>query len=113
MICASEVGAVTVQPELVIRKGRLEPGKMLLIDTAEGRLVGDDELKRAITKRYPFGQWLEGNLMQLDHVRDALVQRGLQVKLDDRSVQQDRRLFCFGLTLEQLQMVIVPMVSIF
>ncbi|RKP36023.1 glutamate synthase, partial [Dimargaris cristalligena] len=57
MVVASEVGAVKIDPADVASKGRLQPGKMLLVDTVEGRIVDDAELKRTVAQRRPFGEW--------------------------------------------------------
>ena len=70
LILSSEVGALPDLPEeSVIRKDRLRPGKMLLVDTREGRLVDDEELKRRYAGRKPFGEWLESNMVRLESLK--------------------------------------------
>jgi len=73
VIFASEVGVVEIDPALVERKGRLQPGRVFLVDVAEGRIVEDDELKAALARRAPYGEWLE-HQVSLDELesRDML-----------------------------------------
>src|SRR5699024_9923699 len=66
MILASEVGAIDIDQSHVVKKDRLRPGKMLLVDTAAGRLISDEELKRRYASRKPYGEWLDSNLIDLD-----------------------------------------------
>ena len=66
MILASEVGAIAIDQTHVIKKDRLRPGKMLLVDTKAGRLVSDEELKSRYASRQPFGEWLDLNLIDLE-----------------------------------------------
>ncbi len=68
MIMASEAACSTVAPEdIVLQKGRLQPGRMFLVDTEQGRIVDDEEIKRAITTERPYRQWLNDHLV---HVND-------------------------------------------
>ena len=66
VIMASEVGVLDVAPEHVVQKGRLQPGRMFLVDTTQGRIVGDDEIKGALASSHPYEQWLDDNLVELD-----------------------------------------------
>ncbi len=66
VIMASEVGVLEVEPSRVAKKGRLEPGKMFLIDLAEGRIIDDSELKEKISKAHSYGEWLQENLVTLE-----------------------------------------------
>ncbi len=59
VVLSSEVGVLDVDPRKVVRKGRLQPGKMFLVDTTEGRIVEDDEIKAALAAEHPYGDWLE------------------------------------------------------
>ena len=68
VILASEAGVLEVPPERVRSKGRLQPGRMFLVDTEEGRIVEDDELKRDITGRWPYRQWLDKNVFTFDEL---------------------------------------------
>ena len=70
VIMASETGVLPVKPEDVKFKGRLQPGKMLLVDTVEGRIVADRELKRALYGRNPYQLWIKENQITLDQLAD-------------------------------------------
>src|SRR4030095_12293783 len=65
VILASEVGVLDILPDQVLLKGRLRPGRMLLVDTKQGRIVDDDELKQRIASEHPYGEWLKENLVDL------------------------------------------------
>ncbi|MDR3119741.1 MAG: glutamate synthase subunit alpha, partial [Clostridiales bacterium] len=71
LILASEVGVLAVPPENVIKKDRLRPGRMLLIDTREGRIIEDDELKANAASKKPYGEWLAKNLTRLNDLPDS------------------------------------------
>ena len=64
VVAASELGVVDFEPEDVIEKGRLQPGRMLLVDLVRGRVVGDEEIKRDIAAQKPYAQWLEDNKIE-------------------------------------------------
>src|SRR5205809_7114 len=76
VIMASEVGVLEVPPDRILQKGRLQPGRMFLIDTEEGRIVADEELKRRISTEHPYRQWLNTNLIRLADVPDPAVTPG-------------------------------------
>src|SRR4029434_4336385 len=63
VIMASEVGVLDVPPENVLEKGRLQPGKMFLVDLEQGRIIADDELKMQIATEQPYAEWLQENLV--------------------------------------------------
>ena len=65
LILASEVGALPVPPERIVRKSRLQPGKMLLVDTRTGTVLEDRELKHRYAAEHPYGEWLDQELLQL------------------------------------------------
>ncbi|KAJ8124712.1 hypothetical protein O1611_g8928 [Lasiodiplodia mahajangana] len=65
IICASEVGTIPVDPELVVQKGRLQPGRMLLVDTKAGRIIDDSELKKAVSERADFRSWIDNESILL------------------------------------------------
>ncbi|WWC86714.1 uncharacterized protein L201_001592 [Kwoniella dendrophila CBS 6074] len=112
MVCASEVGTITIEPEKIIQKGRLKPGRMLLVDTKEGRIVDDKELKLTTAKRQPFGAWVESQVMRLPEIVKR-VQRfeDISVKIDNTPLSTDPKLLAFGYTIEQLSMLMLPMVQ--
>ena len=105
VIMASEVGALEVPPENVVKKGRLEPGKMFLIDLEQGRIVGDEELKESIASKQPYGQWLQEYMVPLGEVPDAPHVEGP----DPETLLKRQR--AFGYTLEDLKYILGPMSS--
>ena len=113
MVCASEVGTISIAPDTVVSKGRLQPGKMLLVDTTEGRVVDDRELKMKVCSQHPFGQWIEENMITMSEMKDKMSKSKEYdvIKLDSVPLQQDKRLTAFGMTLEQLTTLLVPMVT--
>ena len=104
VIMASEVGVLDVAPEKIVKKGRLEPGKIFLVDTTQGRIIPDDEIKRELAARHPYQEWLDAGLVHLD---DLPPQFPL-VPQHSSAVQQQRM---FGYTQEDLRLVIAPMAS--
>lgn len=112
MICASEVGTISIDPATITQKGRLKPGRMLLVDTKEGRIVDDRELKMSVAKRQPFQAWYESQVIELaDVVRRVQRHEDIGVKLDSSPLASDPRVLAFGFTLEQLSMLMMPMVN--
>ncbi len=112
MVCASEVGTIYLEPEKVIMKGRLKPGRMLLVDTKEGRIVDDRELKLNTARKQPFASWLEEQQLRLPEIVKR-VQRtqDISVKVTDTQLSHDPTLLAFGFTIEQLHLLMLPMVA--
>ncbi len=104
VIMASEVGVVPIDPANVKAKGRLEPGRMFLVDFERGRLVPDDELKSEFANRRPYREWLEANRIPL---RD-IVAESSEVEIDRSTLLP--RMQAFGYTSETLQFMLQPMV---
>jgi glutamate synthase (NADPH/NADH) large chain len=102
VIKASESGVIAVDPSCVVKKGRLQPGRMLLVDTAEGRIVDDEEIKTRLAAEQPYGEWLAQGLVHLDDLpsRNHVV-HGHQSVL--------RRQETFGYTHEELKLLVAPM----
>ncbi|KAI9798693.1 MAG: glutamate synthase [NADH] [Sarcosagium campestre] len=113
IICASEVGTILIDPERIIQKGRLQPGKMLLVDTVAGRIVDDKELKQAVSNRQDFRSWLQKELLTLPEIYSQLKGDGIDLahKLDGRRLQEDPRLKAFGYTFEQVSLLLGPMAA--
>ncbi|KAL1955629.1 hypothetical protein VTO42DRAFT_8362 [Malbranchea cinnamomea] len=113
IICASEVGAINIDPERVIQKGRLQPGKMLLVDTVAGRIIDDTELKQTVAHRQPFRQWLDSQLLSLPKIHEKLLGQNVPLGhvLDDTTLQQDPRLKAFGYSFEQVSLLLGPMAA--
>lgn len=106
VIMASEVGVVPIDPANVKAKGRLEPGRMFLIDFERGRLVPDEDLKNEFANRRPYGEWLDQNRIAL---RDITVADGQGAGFDGETLLA--RLQAFGYTTETLQFMLQPMVK--
>src|SRR5439155_13147614 len=70
VIMASETGVVDVDPGRVVKKGRLQPGRMFLVDTAKGRIVGDEEIKAELAAEHPYQDWLDDGLVHLHALPD-------------------------------------------
>ena len=102
VIMASEVGVVNVAPERVVRKGRLQPGRMLLVDTARGCIVDDEELKASLAAANPYAQWLAEGMVALPDLPDRE-----HVVHSHESVL--RRQQVFGYTHEDMKVIIAPM----
>jgi len=102
VVMASEVGVVDIASSKVIEKGRLEPGRMFLIDTLQGRIIRDDEIKANLASARPYRQWLDDNLVHLADLPAGNAAPGP----DGRVV---RRQQAFGYTLEELKLLVAPM----
>ncbi len=102
VIMASEVGVLDVDPARIVKKGRLEPGKIFLVDTTQGRIIPDDEIKATLAREQPYQEWLDSGLVHLD---DLPPQFAL-VPQHSSAVQQQRM---FGYTLEDLRLIVAPM----
>ncbi|VDC05998.1 unnamed protein product [Peniophora sp. CBMAI 1063] len=112
MVCASEVGAVFIPPEKVVSKGRLKPGRMLLVDTLEGRIVDDKELKFNTARKQNFASWLESNLLTVPNiVKRVQRMQSVDATIDSSALSTDPRLLSFGFTVEQLNLLMLPMVT--
>jgi len=105
VIMASEVGVLPVDPANVKTKGRLQPGKMFLVDFEQGRLIPDDELKQIFSTERPYGKWLERHKLEMSSlpVPDDLP------RLDQQSLI--RHMQAFGYTIETLQFMLLPLVT--
>ncbi|KAH7107808.1 NADPH-dependent glutamate synthase [Auriculariales sp. MPI-PUGE-AT-0066] len=112
MVCASEVGALYIEPEKIIQKGRLKPGRMLLVDTHEGRIVDDKELKRNTARKQNFADWVENQLLHLPTIVQRVARyHSIEPVLDDEPLSSDPLLLAFGYTVEQLNLLMLPMVK--
>ena len=113
IICASEVGTIPIEPHTIVQKGRLQPGRMLLVDTVAGRIVDDAELKQTVSNRHDFRSWMESQLITLPNVQKQLMEKGTELteKLTDTTVQEDPRIKAFGFSLEQVSLLLGPMAA--
>ncbi|MER8159343.1 glutamate synthase large subunit [Streptomyces sp. NPDC094472] len=102
VVLSSEVGVLDIDPAKVVRKGRLQPGRMFLVDTAEHRIIEDDEIKAELAAEQPYGEWLEAGLIDLADLpeREHIVHTHASVT---------RRQQTFGYTEEELRVLLAPM----
>ena len=103
-IMASEVGVIPVAPESVIAKGRLRPGRMFLIDFAQGRMIPDEELKEDFAQRAPYAEWIANQRLDLAEI-PIVVGEGL----DQTTLM--KRMQAFGYTTETMQFMLIPMIQ--
>lgn len=113
IVCASEVGTIQIDPERVVQKGRLQPGKMLLVDTVAGRIIDDAELKNKIANRKDFRTWLQKELITLPDVYEQLEKKGtdLAAEITPSKIQEDVRFKAFGYSFEQVSLLLGPMAA--
>ena len=102
VVMASEVGTLPIDPERVITKGRLQPGRMFLIDTEQGRIIDDEEIKQGLAAAHPYGEWLESNLLRLEDLPEVA-----HIRESSREVLREQQ--TFGYTHEDLRILIEPM----
>ncbi|MDG1514917.1 MAG: glutamate synthase large subunit [Gammaproteobacteria bacterium] len=109
VIMASEVGVVHVDPANVLLKGRLQPGKMFLIDFEQGRLIPDEELKQTISAKRPYGDWLAEQKVTLADIAKS----DNVLSLEDAEGEDAllRRMQAFGYTTETMQFMLIPLVT--
>ncbi|MFF3321790.1 glutamate synthase large subunit [Streptomyces sp. NPDC002889] len=102
VVLSSEVGVLDIDPAKVVRKGRLQPGRMFLVDTAEHRIIEDDEIKSALAAENPYQDWLETGEIELEDLpeREHIVHTHASVT---------RRQQTFGYTEEELRVILAPM----
>jgi glutamate synthase (NADPH/NADH) large chain len=104
VVLASEVGVLDIDPAKVVRKGRLQPGRMFLVDTDEHRIIEDEEIKSELASEHPYGEWLHAGLIHLDDIpeREHVVHTHASVT---------RRQQIFGYTEEELRVLLTPMAN--
>ena len=104
MVVASEVGVMDFEPSDVVSKGRLQPGKILLIDTQEGKIYYDGEIKEKLAKAHPYREWLNENRVQLEKLKSGR-------KVDNGVSDLQSKLVTFGFGQEDIDKTIVPMAT--
>jgi len=104
VVLASEIGVLDIEPSRVVRKGRLQPGRMFLVDTAAGRLIEDDEIKAELAASEPFGEWLDEGRINLKDLpeREHIVHTPASIT---------RRQRTFGYTEEEVRILLQPMAT--
>ena len=103
IIFSSEVGVIEVEEENVLYKDRLSPGKMLLVDLEEGRIISDDEIKAEMAKQEPYQEWLNEQLINLDNENKALIEEDV--------LDLSERQRAFGYTYEDIQKYLLPLIT--
>ncbi len=104
LILSSEVGALELDQTRIVRKDRLRPGKMLLVDTVKGELVDDEQLKMEYASAQPYGEWLDGNIVELKDLKIP------NIKVEEYGKEERARLQkAFGYTFEEFKTSILPM----
>ena len=103
VIMASEAGVLPIEPERVAFKGRLQPGRMFLVDMKEGRIVADEEIKAGIANAKPYRQWLNENLVNLDDLP------AVETAPPETAVSLIQQQTAFGYTFEELRLLLAPM----
>ncbi len=107
LIYASETGVLDIPVENVVYKGKMQPGKMLLVDTQQGRIIDDEEIKRSMATRHPYREWVEKNIVDLDSLASP-------EKSEPKAYEPEelvRLQQAFGYTLEDLRMLMAPMAA--
>ncbi|WP_157244756.1 glutamate synthase large subunit [Nonomuraea typhae] len=102
VVLASEAGVLDFKPEQVVRKGRLQPGKMFLIDTARGTIIEDDEIKAELAAALPYEEWLHAGLVRFEELRA----RSREIPTHEALVKRQQT---FGYTEEELRVILSPM----
>ena len=105
VVMASEVGVLDMPEEQILHKGRLQPGRMFLVDTRQGRIIDDSELKRGISTQKPYRRWVDSNRIELSQLPPAPA--GKRLVVEDLLPQQQ----AFGYTVEDLRLLMAPMAS--
>jgi len=103
VIMSSEIGVLDIKPENVVKHGRLEPGKIFLVDMNEGRIIEDEEVKNEVTKKHPYRKWLNNNLLPLSEVPYT----GNKCPIEITPYKTRQRMF--GYTMEDIDTIITPM----
>ena len=104
LILSSEVGVLDIDPAHIVKKSRLEPGRMLLVDTAAGRIIDDSEIKETYARRNPYGEWLDRNLVRLKDI--PIPNKRVETYDDVRRTQLQK---AFGYTYEDVKNTILTM----
>ena len=104
LILSSETGCIDIAPEHIIKKDRLRPGKMLLADTKQGRIIEDDEIKNTYASRQPYGEWIDQNLIRLHDLH--IPNKGIHSYSEDELAKLQK---AFGYSYEDIRNSILPM----
>ncbi|WP_198517063.1 glutamate synthase large subunit [Tenacibaculum sp. SZ-18] len=103
VVMSSEIGVLNIKPENVLKHGRLEPGKMFLVDMTAGRIIEDEEIKRDIVSKNPYKKWVKDHTLPLADIPYT------QNEIIEEKTDYDTRLRLFGYTIEEIDHIIAPM----
>ncbi len=106
VVMASEVGVLPLEPGRILKKARLEPGRMFLVDTAQGRIISDEELKESMASAHPYREWLDEHLVSLDEIPEPEAE---VPGVDHGTILERQQIF--GYTFEQLRILLAPMAT--
>ena len=104
VIMASEAGVLPIAPERIAFKGRLQPGRMFLVDMAQGRIIADEEIKQQVATEHPYGEWLKQHMVALSTLKDA--PEPTEIPFTAPLLQRQT---AFGYTFEDLRLLLTPM----
>ena len=104
LVLASETGVLDIDPSIITEKGRLQPGKMLLVDLDDGRIISNNEIKSTLAEEHPYREWLQKNLVVLNDIHSG---RKLKHSID----HYQERLHTFGIGKEDIELILKPMVN--
>jgi len=104
VVMASEVGVMDIDEQNIALSGRLEPGKIFFIDTEEGRIVQDEEVKDGMASRKPYKKWLDEHMLELSQIEAP---KKIEIKIDDVF----KKMLAFGYSREDLEIILAPMVN--
>jgi glutamate synthase (ferredoxin) len=107
VILASEAGVLPIAPERVASKGRLEPGRMFLVDTKQGRIVADDEIKNEIANAHPYREWINQHMVEIAQLPDPVI--AVESISSTELIPVIQRQMAFGYTFEDLRLLLTPM----
>ena len=105
LMLGSEVGCINVDPTTIVRKGRLQPGKMLLADLSEGKIISDEELKNTISQRKPYKQWLN------DHSKNLIELEEREIEIKESSIDHIERQIAVGMSNEDEKLILKAMLK--
>ncbi|MCL4141902.1 UNVERIFIED_CONTAM: hypothetical protein GTU68_024535 [Idotea baltica] len=108
VVMASEVGVLDIDPAKVVKKGRLEPGKMFLVDTAQGRIVDDDEIMASLATEHPYGEWLTG-MRRMEDLPEITTDPDVPQRAGIRPEELSSEQAANGYTIEELDLLVEPM----
>jgi glutamate synthase domain-containing protein 2/glutamate synthase domain-containing protein 1/glutamate synthase domain-containing protein 3 len=106
VVLASETGALKIDEDKIVKKGRLQPGKIFLIDLHEGRVIGDEEIKKSIAESQPYQKWLNNNMINLNKI---VLNQNINTKQKEVSLLKKQK--AFGYTEEEIKLLITPMAA--